>query len=124
MPSFTLTKRALIDLVEIGTYTQKHWGWEQRNNYLTMLDGCFQQLAADPLMGKDCSEIREGYRKMSAGSHVIFYRQKHSGKVEIVRILHGHMDIDSKFAAITDEKVKDAVRAGRRNLPPVDDSFQ
>ena len=104
MPSFTLTKRALIDLAEIGTYTQKHWGWEQRNNYLTMLDGCFQQLAADPLMGKNCSEIREGYRKMSAGSHVIFYLQKHGGNVEIVRILHGHMDIDSKFAAITDER--------------------
>jgi hypothetical protein len=28
MPSFTLTKRALIDLVEIGTYTQEHWGCE------------------------------------------------------------------------------------------------
>ena len=46
MPSFTLTKRALIDLVEIGTYTQKHWGWEQRNNYLTMLDGCIHQFSA------------------------------------------------------------------------------
>ena len=100
MPFFTLTKRALIDLVEIGTYTQKHWGWEQRNNYLTMLDGCFQQLAADPLIGKNCSEIRDGYRKINAGSHVIYYRQKHSGKVEIVRILHGRMDIDSKFAAV------------------------
>jgi toxin ParE1/3/4 len=100
MPFFTLTKRALIDLVEIGTYTQKHWGNEQRNNYLAMLDGCFQRLGADPLMGKDCSEIREGYRKMSVGSHVIFYRQKHGGKVEIVRILHGRMDIDSRFAAV------------------------
>ena len=100
MPSFTLTKRALNDLVEIGTYTQRHWGCGQRNNYLTMLDGCFQQLAANPLMGKDCSEIREGYRKMSAGTHVIFYRQKHIFKVEIVRILHGRMDIDSKFAAV------------------------
>jgi toxin ParE1/3/4 len=100
MPSFTLTKRALIDLVEIGTYTQRHWGCGQRNNYLTMLDGCFQQLAANPLMGKDCSEIREGYRKMSAGAHVIFYRQKNTFKVEIVRILHGRMDIDNKFAVV------------------------
>lgn len=98
MPSFTLTQRALIDLLEIGTYTQKHWGLEQRNKYLTMLDSCFQKLAVDPLSGKDCSEIREGYRKMSAGSHVIFYRQKHCGKVEIVRILHGRMDFDNQLA--------------------------
>lgn len=100
MPSFILTERALIDLVEIGQYTQTHWGLEQRNNYLTMIDGCFQQLAADPLMGKDCSEIREGYRKMNAGSHVIFYRQKPSGKVEIVRILHGRMDIENKLSVM------------------------
>jgi hypothetical protein len=49
MTSFTLTKRALIDLVEIGTYTQKHWGWEQRDNYLILLDGCFQQFSAGRL---------------------------------------------------------------------------
>jgi toxin ParE1/3/4 len=98
MPAFTLTKRALVDLVEIGSYTQKHWGREQRNNYLTIIDGFFQQLAADPLMGKDCSEIRQGYRKINAGSHIIFYRQKRSGKVEIVRILHGRMDIEAKLS--------------------------
>ena len=100
MPSFALTKKALIDLVEIGSYTQKHWGREQRNNYLTMLDGCFHKLAADPLVGKDCSEIRQGYRKMNAGSHVIFYRQKRSGKIEIVRILHGRMDIEVKLSVM------------------------
>ena len=99
MPSFTLTKKALIDLVEIGTYTQKLWGREQRSKYLTMMDGCFHQLAADPLMGKDCDEIRVGYRKMNVGRHVIYYRQLHSGNIEIVRILHGRMDIDSKFTA-------------------------
>jgi toxin ParE1/3/4 len=101
IPAFTLTKRALVDLVGIGSYTQKHWGREQRNDYLTMLDSCFQRLAADPLTGKNCSEIRQGYRKMNAGSHVIFYRQKRSGKIEIVRILHGRMDIETNFSIIS-----------------------
>ena len=59
MPSVTLTNKALIDLVKIGTYTQKIWGRERRNRYLTMLDECFHQLAADPLIGKDCREILE-----------------------------------------------------------------
>jgi len=34
---------------------------------------------------------------MNAGSHVIFYRKKRSGKIEIVRILHRRMDIEVKF---------------------------
>ncbi len=75
MAIFSLTKRAMTDLVDIGRYTQEHWGPEQRNKYLTMLDSCFQQLAEIPTKGRDCSYIRHGYRKMNVGSHVVFYRQ-------------------------------------------------
>ena len=100
MSSFILTKSALDDLLTIGRYTQKRWGTAQRNAYLTMLDDCFQRLAANPLKGKDCGEIRSGYRKMNAGSHVIFYRQKRSSDaIEIVRILHGRMDLDARLPA-------------------------
>ena len=102
MATFSLTKRAMADLIEIGRYTQKHWGVEQRNKYLTMLDSSFQQLAGDPLKGKDCSEIRQGYLKKNVGSHVIFYRQKHKDMIEIVRILHGRMDIETKFSSPQD----------------------
>lgn len=53
MPSFTITNKAKIDLIKIGRYTQEHWGREQRDQYLTMLDVCFHQLATNPLQGKD-----------------------------------------------------------------------
>jgi toxin ParE1/3/4 len=62
-----------------------------------MLDVSFKQLAVNPLKGKDCPEIRIGYRKFNAGSHVIFYRQTHADMIEIVRVLHGHMDIETHF---------------------------
>lgn len=58
-----------------------------------MLDRCFQDLADEPLKGRDCRDIREGYRKYSAGRHVIFYRQLPNNAVEIVRILHARMDV-------------------------------
>lgn len=74
MPSFTLTNLAKADLKEIGPYTQKHWGRDQRNLYLGMPDASFRQLADNLLAGKDCSDIRDGYRKFRTGSHVIFYR--------------------------------------------------
>ena len=93
MPSFILTNLAKADLKEIGHYTQVQWGREQRVLYLNMLDVCFQHLAANPLKGKDCSDIRDGYRKLNAGSHLIFYRQNTFDIIEIVRILHGRIDI-------------------------------
>lgn len=94
MASFYLTHAAKTDLKEIGRYTRKQWGAAQRDKYLTMLDGCFQDLAAQPLRGQDCSDIRAGYRKYNAGSHVIFYRQASDAAIEIVRILHGRMDTE------------------------------
>ncbi|MDJ0621051.1 MAG: type II toxin-antitoxin system RelE/ParE family toxin [Calothrix sp. MO_192.B10] len=45
MSAFRLTKLAKQDLLSIGRYTQKTWGSEQRNRYLTMLDDCFRLLA-------------------------------------------------------------------------------
>jgi len=49
---------AKADLKEIAIYTQDKWGRGQCNEYLTMLDACFHQLAANPLKGKDYSDIR------------------------------------------------------------------
>ncbi|PKN11876.1 MAG: plasmid stabilization protein ParE [Deltaproteobacteria bacterium HGW-Deltaproteobacteria-4] len=95
MQTFSLTKKSIADLMDIGRYTLSHWGREQRNLYLEMLDMSFQQLAANPRTGKDCSDIRSGYRKFSAGSHVIFYRQTSKDSIEIVRILHGRMDCET-----------------------------
>jgi toxin ParE1/3/4 len=98
MPKFTLTNMAKADLKEIAKFTRNRWGREQRDLYLQMLDVSFQQLAANPLKGKDCSDIRLGYRKLNAGSHVIFYRQTLTDMIEIVRILHGHMDVETRLS--------------------------
>ncbi|MBU0480928.1 MAG: type II toxin-antitoxin system RelE/ParE family toxin [Proteobacteria bacterium] len=97
MAGFVLTQKARKDLLEIALYTFERWGREQRNMYLNMMDDCFQQLAANPHIGIDCSDIRTGYRKMQAGSHVIFYRAKSTQTIEIVRILHGRMDLETHF---------------------------
>jgi toxin ParE1/3/4 len=98
MPAFTLTNKAMADLKEIGHDTQNRWGREQRDQYLKMLDVSFHQLAVNPFEGKDCSDIRDGYRKLSVGSHLIFYRQKSVDTIEIVRILHGHIDVEARLS--------------------------
>jgi len=42
-----------------------------------------------------CDEIRPGYRKFPRGSHVIFYRSATDCMIEIVRVLHRSMDIET-----------------------------
>ena len=95
MPSFSLTNKAIADVLKIGRYTEEHWGQVQRDKYLSLIDESFSSLAQNPNQGRDCSDIKTGYRKKNVGSHVIFYRQIADDKIQIVRVLHGRMDYAS-----------------------------
>ena len=94
MSSFVLTAKAKADLKVIAGYTERRWGKRQRNLYIRQMDDAFHMLAESPLTGKACDAVKAGYRKLLQGSHVIFYRSKNDGTVEIVRILHKSMDVD------------------------------
>lgn len=98
MPGFVLTNKAKADLKTIARYTENQWGREQRNRYLALLDSSFHDLAAAPFKGRDCSEIRAGYRKYGVGRHIIFYRQTAPDLVEVVRILHDRMDVPRRLS--------------------------
>ena len=99
MRKFDLTRSAQADLKSIARYTQERWGVRQRNTYLKEVDQVFRTLAKNPLMGRSCDDIREGYRKFPHGSHVIFYKQLGEDELLIVRILHGTMDVESNMSA-------------------------
>ena len=95
MKPFALTQKAKADLRGIAIYTEQRWGKDQRNLYIKQLDEAFRLLAKNPQAGKNCDDIKAGYRKFPQGSHVIFYRDGADCVVEIVRILHESMDVDS-----------------------------
>ena len=99
MRKFDLTRSAQADLKSIARYTQERWGLRQRNTYLKEVDQVFRALAKNPLMGRACDDIREGYRKFPHGSHVIYYKHLSEDELLIVRILHGTMDVDSNISA-------------------------
>lgn len=103
MPRFVLTNAAKADLKAIGRYTQVTWGRDQRTRYLTALDTGFRSLADNPLMGKDCDNIRPGYRKHQIERHIVFYRQIGSGQIEIVRVLHERMDLEANLSESVDQ---------------------
>ena len=99
MRSFDLTKSAREDLKSIAKFTQERWGARQRNTYLKEIDQVFHALAKNPAMGRECDEVRDGYRKFPHGSHIIYYSQIDSDLLLIVRILHVAMDVDSQIGA-------------------------
>ncbi len=94
---FTVTQKARDDLISIGRLTEARWGKRQRNLSLKQLDDTFNLLADKPSAGRDCSDIRFGYRKFPVGSHIIFYKSDEKDHVVIVRVLHESMDAESKL---------------------------
>ena len=94
MPVFRLSAKSLEDLKSIGRFTLKSWGREQRNIYLSKLDESFHILSDQPHLGIARDDIRKGYRVYHVGRHLIFYRQK-SPCIEIIRILHDRMDVET-----------------------------
>jgi len=97
MPAYKVSKKVQADLLQIGRYTEKKWGVTQRNIYLKQLDDCFSQISETPTIGIPSDYIVKNYRKFPQGSHIIFYKKNPEGIVEIIRVLHENMDIESKF---------------------------
>jgi toxin ParE1/3/4 len=97
MRTFNLTKAAVQDLKDIALYTEKLWGRDQRNHYLKQLDNRFHKIAKNPSIGKPCDYIKQGYFKLSEGSHIIYYTNITNERVEIIRVLHRRMDVDAQF---------------------------
>jgi len=92
--AYQLTRIADNDLTKIWHTTRDHWGSRQADKYLTELEACFLELAEHPELGKSRSEIKAGYRSIPKNKHLIFYRHHHA-RVEIIRVLHQRMEIES-----------------------------
>jgi toxin ParE1/3/4 len=84
---YRLSRRAESDLLSIGSYTLESWGEAQFSRYLEKLESCCQAVAENPNLGRPCTHIRPGLRRINEGKHVIFYRQEPGG-ILICRILH------------------------------------
>ena len=62
------------------------------DKYIRDFLGAFSELAASKRVGQKC-DVRDGYFKIPVGAHVIYYRQA-SDAIEVVRVLHGRMDVN------------------------------
>lgn len=91
MTNYGFSPRARADLEEIWDYTVKRWDDDQAELYVRRIKAAVEIVATDPRLGRSCDDIRAGYYKYRAGSHVLFYRLTGNG-IDVVRILHERMD--------------------------------
>lgn len=92
MPGYVLSPAARADLDDIWEYTAGRWGDAQAERYARDIQAACRALGDGTQPGRSADDIRAGYRKLAVGSHMIYFRPR-AGMVEIVRILHGRMDV-------------------------------
>lgn len=101
MSGFSLTAAARKDMLQIGRFAEQKWGKRQergqRNKYLRQLDDAFRLLARRPEIGKAVDQLKPGYKQLTQGSHLIFYRVSSDNQIVVVRILHNSMDASRRL---------------------------
>ncbi len=88
---YRITPRARDDLKNIGRYTERTRGKNQRNIYLKEIKTRFQWLAENPLPGKHRTDICEDYYSFPQGQHVVFYLIGNN-LIDIIGVPHKEMD--------------------------------
>jgi toxin ParE1/3/4 len=93
MAKFYLTNKAVEDLGEIWNYTIETWSENQAEIYYSLLIDSCQELANTPNQGKKYELIEKNVLGFRAGQHLIFYKIVTEKEIEVIRILHGMMDL-------------------------------
>jgi len=96
MKKISITPQARADLRDIGRYTDKKWGRQQRFTYIRQLTDRFAYLAENPHRGRKRDELVGSPLSYHEGRHIIFYRSTADG-IEVLRILHDSMDFLRHF---------------------------
>jgi len=97
MAEFKLTNKAIEDLSKIWEYTFEVWSENQADKYYEMLISGCQEIADNPLLGKNYDEITPSLFGIKTNRHIIFYRTLNENYVEITRILHERMDLKKRI---------------------------
>ena len=93
MVKFYLNNKAVEDLNDIWDYTVKTWSENQAEIYYSLLMDSCQELANKPNQGKSYDIVEKNVMGFKTGEHIIFYQIVSVEEIEVVRILHGMMDM-------------------------------
>lgn len=107
MARFRLSAPARADLARILETSARRWGEENRRRYARLLAAAMRRVADEPEgpLTRKRDDLLRGVRsfhvrhvrspsgsRVKAPVHVIFYRGAEPGLIEIMRVLHEHME--------------------------------
>ena len=72
------------------------------DKFIDEIETTCRQLARFTGMGKNRDELHPGLQSFPVGKYLIFYMPINGG-IEIIRVLHGMMDIDALFISVMDD---------------------
>ena len=94
---FRISQEALQDLDDLWLYTLNKWSRQQADRYYNLIMDEIEFLSQDLYSGESRNDIKEGYRSSTVKSHIIFYRISEKNVLEVIRILHQMMDLESNL---------------------------
>ena len=100
MAKVLLRQKAVEDLNDIWNYTAKKWSEVQADKYYAAIQLAFTRIAQNQSLGKPYDDIKEHLLGYKSGKHIIFYRLISPDNMEVIRILHERMDLQSRLSGI------------------------
>ncbi|MGB0885395.1 MAG: type II toxin-antitoxin system RelE/ParE family toxin [Chitinophagales bacterium] len=97
MFSVILRQEAIDDLNDIWNYTFNRWSENQADRYYSTIKYDCKEIGLNPNLGRKYFEINKNLLGLKSGKHIIFYHLVSENEIEIIRILHGRMDLKTKL---------------------------
>lgn len=91
---YKLSELAEEDIYQIARYTIQQFGVIQAKKYHDDLKRTFELLASAPWIGRECSWVCNGMRRLEFKKHSIYYLPKNN-TLFIARLIHYSIDVDS-----------------------------
>lgn len=97
MAKYYLTNKAIDDLSDIWNYTYEEWSENQADKYYQLLLNSCQEIADNPNLGKKYDIVASNLLGYKSYEHILFYKIISNKEIEIIRILHGKMDLKNRL---------------------------
>ena len=97
MSEYVISEKAVEDINNIWIYTAENWSVAQADRYYNLIYDEIEYIINNFDMGRDFGKIRKSYKCSKVKSHLIFFKKNKINEIEVVRVLHERMDIESRL---------------------------
>ena len=94
---YRLSSKAKSDLINIWEFTLDNWSIDQADRYYNLIMDKIHDICIKPDLGRNYHHVRKDYWGINVKSHIIFYKITEKRIIEVIRILHLRMDLQSRL---------------------------